>query len=61
LAQNKPKKIGRPKLPKGQAKGRIVPVRFANDDLKAIEAKAKAKDQTVSAWIRSTVSAKLSG
>jgi predicted HicB family RNase H-like nuclease len=54
LAQKKAK-IGRPKLPKGEAKGRIVPVRFAPDDLKAIAAQAKASKQTVSEWIRSTL------
>ena len=55
--QPKPKKIGRPKLPKGQAKGRIVPVRFNADDLKRIAAKARANGQTVSEWIRSTLNA----
>jgi hypothetical protein len=49
--------VGRPKLPKGEAKGRIVPVRFAGDDLKAITAAAKANKQTVSEWIRSTLNA----
>ena len=58
LAQKKAK-IGRPKLPKGAAKGKIVPVRFALDDLKAIAAKAKAADQNVSEWIRSTIHASL--
>ena len=53
----KRRKVGRPKLPKSEAKGRIVPVRFKIEDLKAMEAKAKEKDQTVSEWIRSTVSA----
>jgi hypothetical protein len=53
----KPKKIGRPKLPKGDAKGRIVPVRFKADDLRRIAAKAKASNMTVSAWIRSTLDA----
>ena len=53
----KRRKVGRPKLPKNEAKGRIVPVRFKAEDLKAMEAKAKEKDQTVSEWIRSTVSA----
>ena len=28
------KKMGRPKLPKGEAKGRIVPVRFTDAELK---------------------------
>jgi hypothetical protein len=32
----KVKKMGRPKLPKGHAKGRIVPVRFSDEELKAM-------------------------
>jgi hypothetical protein len=51
----KPKKIGRPKLPKGAAKGRIVPVRFNAQDIKRIESAAKATDKTVSEWIRGLV------
>ena len=51
----KTKRVGRPTLPKGAAKGRIVPVRFTAENLRAIEAKAKAKNVTVSEWIRSTV------
>jgi hypothetical protein len=47
--------VGRPKLPKGEAKGRIVPVRFTVNDLKTISKAAKANNQTVSEWIRSTV------
>ncbi len=50
-------RIGRPKLPKGEAKGRIVPVRFNPLDIKRIESAAKASDQTVSEWIRNTVNA----
>jgi hypothetical protein len=59
--QKKRKKVGRPKLPKGQAKGRIVPVRFAIGDLKVIESAAKSKNQTVSEWIRGTLDAALDG
>jgi uncharacterized protein (DUF1778 family) len=59
LVQQKKNKVGRPKLPKGEAKGRIVPVRFRADDLKAIEAAAKASKQTVSEWVRSTIHANL--
>jgi hypothetical protein len=55
--QKKPRKVGRPRLPKGEAKGRIVPVRFRAEDLKIIEAAAKASKQTVSEWIRSTIHA----
>lgn len=53
----KPRKVGRPALPKGHAKARIVPVRFNTNGLKAIEAAAKAKKQTLSEWIRSTLNA----
>ncbi len=53
----KRKKPGRPKLPKGEAKGRIVPVRFNGDDLKRITAAAKNSQQTVSEWIRGTLNA----
>lgn len=56
-ASTKPKKIGRPKLPKGEAKGKIVPIRFAPEELKAITAAAKASEQTISQWIRSTLNA----
>jgi hypothetical protein len=52
--QTKPK-IGRPKLPKGEAKGRIVPIRFNANDLKRIELAAKASHKTVSEWIRGLV------
>jgi len=52
--QTKPK-VGRPKLPKGEAKGRIVPIRFNPQDIKRIESAAKASDQTVSEWIRGLV------
>jgi hypothetical protein len=57
MPQPKPKKIGRPKLPKGEAKGRIVPIRFNASDLKRIESAARARQQSVSEWIRGTVAA----
>jgi hypothetical protein len=41
--------------------GRIVPVRFAPDTLKVMEAKAKAADQKLSEWIRSTIDAAIAG
>jgi hypothetical protein len=57
--KQKTRRVGRPNLPKGQAKGRIVPVRFNGGDLKAIAAAAKRKGQTISEWIRRTVSAEI--
>ena len=56
--QNKTKKkIGRPRLPKGEAKGRIVPVRFSAEEVKRITAAANASKQKVSEWILSTLNA----
>jgi predicted HicB family RNase H-like nuclease len=57
----KPKKIGRPRMEKGEAKGSIVPVRFSPEDRKRVEAAAKASKQNVSTWIRSTLSAAIGG
>lgn len=49
----KAKKIGRPKLPKGHAKGSIVPVRVNAEQRKVFEKAAKAgKHKTLSSWIR---------
>jgi len=55
----KPKKVGRPKLPKGEAKGKAVQVRFTAEDFKKVTGAAKARKQTVSEWIRSTLEASL--
>jgi hypothetical protein len=55
------RKVGRPKLPKGEAMGRIVPVRFTADDLRAMEAKAKTTNLSLSEWIRSTLHTALNG
>ena len=58
--QNKKhKKAGRPKLPKGEAMGRVIQVRFTAQDTKAIETAARGSDQTVSEWVRSTIHATL--
>jgi len=52
----KAKKIGRPKLPKGHAKGVIVPVRVNDEDRKLFEKAAKASEhKTLSGWIRHTL------
>lgn len=54
----KAKKIGRPKLPKGHAKGVIVPVRVNGEDRKLFEKAAKASEhKTLSGWIRHTLRA----
>lgn len=57
--QPKPRKVGRPKLPKGVAKGKLVALRFSAEDVKRIGAAAKVSKQNMSEWIRSTLSAAL--
>jgi hypothetical protein len=49
--------MGRPKLPKGEAKGRIVPVRFSAEEVQRITTAANEKNQKLSEWIRSTLNA----
>jgi len=55
----KHKKAGRPRLPKGEAKAGMLRVRVTGEELRAIEAKAKSKKQTISEWIRRTIDAAL--
>jgi len=55
--QKKTKKAGRPPLPKGAAKVGTLRIRVTPDKLRAIEYKAKARKQTISEWIRSTLDA----
>jgi hypothetical protein len=57
----KPKKPGRPTLPKGEAKGKIVALRFDAEYLKRIDAAAKARKQTRSEWIRGILDATIGG
>jgi len=59
--KSKPKKVGRPKLAKGEAKGKTVQVRFTADALKRVETAAKGSKQTVSERIRSTLDAAIGG
>jgi hypothetical protein len=59
--QPKKRKPGRPKLPKGEAKGKIVPVRFAAEELERVYRAAWKARQTVSQWIRSTLAAATEG
>jgi hypothetical protein len=61
MPQPKPKKVGRPKLPKGEAKGKIVAMRFDPEELRRIDSAAKAGKQTRSEWMRSTLLAAIGG
>jgi predicted HicB family RNase H-like nuclease len=51
----KPKKVGRPKLPKGSAKAGKVQVRLSPAEQKQVEAAAKMRKQSVSEWVRSLI------
>jgi predicted HicB family RNase H-like nuclease len=53
----KPKRVGRPTLPKGNAKDVMLRVRLTPDDLRAMKAMAKANGQSVSEWTRGTLRA----
>jgi hypothetical protein len=59
--QPKPKKAGRPPLPKGNAKSVMLRVRVTLDERLAIETVARANSQTTSAWIRRTLTAVIGG
>ncbi|MEP7149640.1 MAG: hypothetical protein ABI857_12235 [Acidobacteriota bacterium] len=51
----KPKR-GRPALPKGEAKGKYVPIRLSEADLKAFtKAMKKSEQTTLSGWMRETL------
>jgi hypothetical protein len=60
-SQPKPKRVGRPSLPKGEAKGETLRIRVTPSELRAFEGLAKAKKLTVSEWIRSTLGSNLNG
>jgi len=53
--QKKIRKVGRPSLPKGHAKGKIVPMRLNDEDLKVFTKAARASKQSLSEWMRDTL------
>ena len=55
----KPKKVGRPALPKGNAKAATVRVRSTPNELRSYEMAAKAQKQSLSEWIRNTLNARV--
>lgn len=57
----KPKRVGRPKLAKGEAKSTTVLVRMSAEDRKGVEGAAKAASQSVSEWLRSTIHGAIHG
>ena len=61
MNQKKPRRPGRPKLPKGEAKGKIVPIRFTKAEVEQLNRAARASAKSVSEWIRSTSLAAIGG
>jgi len=53
--QPKSRRVGRPKLAKGEAKAKIVPVRINSDHHKLFVTAAKNSGQTLSDWIRNAL------
>jgi uncharacterized protein (DUF1778 family) len=51
--QPKPRKAGRPPLPKGNAKAGFLRVRMTQDELQTIEKEAKTSGKTISEFVRS--------
>ena len=49
------RKPGRPKLPKGEAKGKIAPIRFTKTEAEQLTEVAKRNNLTLSEWIRRAV------
>jgi uncharacterized protein (DUF1778 family) len=55
MPTSKPKKPGRPRLPKGNAKAVMLRVRVTPDEQAMFARVAKASKKTISEWIRSTL------
>ena len=56
MATAKKPKRGRPALPKGETKGKYVPLRLSEADYKAFaKAMKKSDHKTLSGWIRFTL------
>jgi len=48
-------KIGRPKIPKSEAKGVLIGARFAPDEARRVEQAVKRAKAVKSEWIRTTL------
>jgi predicted HicB family RNase H-like nuclease len=55
MPASKPKRVGRPVLPKGNAKAATIRVRSTPNELRAYEMAAKSGNQSLSEWVRKTL------
>lgn len=58
MPEKKPK-VGRPKLPKGEAKAIVLQSRVQPQEKAAYQRAAKAQDIDLSTWVRETLNAAL--
>lgn len=55
----KPKRLGRPPLPKGTVRAKITPIRLQDDERAVFESAAKKAGLTLSEWMRQTLRASI--
>jgi hypothetical protein len=55
VAQKRISKLGRPKLPKGEARTETIRARVTKEEREVIEAVAKAEGKDVSEWMRGLI------
>jgi predicted HicB family RNase H-like nuclease len=55
----KPKRLGRPPLPKGTVREKITPIRLQGDERSAFEKAAQKAGLSLSEWIRKTLNESL--
>jgi uncharacterized protein (DUF1778 family) len=55
VAQKQNKKMGRPKLPKGEAKSELIRARVTPSEYKSFENAAKSAGKDISEWARKTL------
>ena len=56
-----PKKMGRPRMPKGEAKAEVLTLRLTKEERRAADAAAKRDRLPVSEWARRAIVAAASG
>lgn len=54
MSRRKPR-IGRPPLPKGEAKGALLSVRFSADERRTLQGAAERSGESLSEWARRTL------
>jgi hypothetical protein len=55
MKKNQTPKVGRPKLPKGEAKTEMLRFRLTPSELKIVAMAAKTKGEDVSEWARTAI------